>query len=154
MGAFAQAVQERLRDRLAIAHPGFEWTTEFYVERTPIDVVGERGDRMAFVEVESRRADPANNPVTVFRHATEDAFGGRSVVLCQVFSAYYDLARGGVSSKRKDAEFVGRVAADAFDSLEYAALDMPVDPPKAGGEFPDGWETAVDEVAGGISDAL
>ncbi|WP_257299498.1 hypothetical protein [Haloarchaeobius sp. FL176] len=54
------------------------------------------------------------------------------VVACQAFSAYYDLATGGVSTKRENAAFVGRLAADAFDRVTFQAVEFPVEPPKCG----------------------
>lgn len=72
------------------------------------------------------------------------------MVVCQAFSGYYDLESGGVSSKREVAEFVGRTAAASVERVTYRPVALPIDPPKRGGEWPDGWRTAVDEVAGDL----
>lgn len=70
----------------------------------------------------------------------------------QVFTRYYDLVSGDISSKRKNAEFVGRVAADALDGLSYRSLTIDVDPPKRGGERPESWQGATDAVAETIAE--
>ena len=79
------------------------------------------------------------------------------VVVAQVFSGYYDLASGGVSTKRANAEFVGRAAADSAERLEYHPVDLAIDPPKRGGDLPGTWtsavEDAVERVAGAVSPA-
>jgi len=77
-----------------------------------------------------------------------------TVVAFQAFTGYYDLSRGGVSSKRKNAEFVGRVAADTADQLTYVPLDVELDPPKRGGERPDDWMDAADDVVREIDRVL
>jgi hypothetical protein len=135
VGKFASDVGDRLRDSLAAAFPGREWRTEHYVGGTPVDVASP-GNPVVFVEVECRRADPANNPVKLARHVDEGVFDA-PVVLVQVFSEHYVLDSGGPNSKRENAEFVGEVAAETLDSFSYHALDLAVDPPKRGGERPE-----------------
>lgn len=154
MGAFAAVTQERLRDALAATRPGFEWTTEYALGGTPVDVAGESPGRLVLVELEWRRADPADNAAKLFRHLVEGTVGAERVVVCQVFTAYYDLEGGGVSSKRENAEFVGRAAADAVDGMSYHAVDLPLYPPKAGGDPPEGWEELVGGTARRIADLL
>lgn len=147
MGAFAAAVNERLRERLVSLAPDFEWETERYVAGTPVDVVGTRDGEVVCVELEWRRADPADNTAKLFRHLVEGTLDAERVRVYQVFTGYYDLASGGVSSKRKNAEFVGRVAADSIPELTYDAVELPLDPPKRGGPRPPDWEETVDAVA-------
>lgn len=155
MGRFAEAVQGHLRDSLTAARPAFEWTTEEYVSGTPVDVAGVAGDRLALIELEWRRADPADNTAKLFRHLTDGALDEyREVTVCQLFTGYYDLATGGVSSKRENAEFVGRVAAERFDRLAYHPLRFDLDPPKRGGEWPDGWRSVADGTATDIASLL
>lgn len=154
MGEFADDVHEALRDALATRDATRDWRTEWYVRQTPADVAGipETNDAsLVLVEVEMRRADPANNPVKLARYASEGVFD-RSVRLVQVFSDYYDLDGGGVSSKRENAVFVGRLAAAEFDSLEYEAVDLDVAPPVRGDDRPDDWRGAVDGVADEVVD--
>lgn len=155
MGAFAEAVQDRLAATLAERRPTFDWTTEHRVARTPIDVAGIDGDRLVAVELEWRRADPADNTAKLFRHLADGALDEYDeIAVFQVFTDYYDLASGGVSSKRLNAEFVGRTAADQFGHLSYQAVDFDLDPPKRGAEWPDGWEAIADESAIEIADSI
>ena len=151
MGAFAEAVQARLAETLAERLPGYEWATEHYVEGTPIDVAGIDDRRLVVVELEWRRADPADNTAKLFRHLTDGALDDYDAVsVFQVFTGYYDLTSGGVSSKRENAEFVGRTAADRFDRVTYQPVDFDLDPPKRGTDWPDGWETIADAAASAI----
>lgn len=159
MAEFTRTVQERLRDSLAAAVPGHEWRVESELGGTPVDVVGRPGDDgegpLVAVELEMRRADPADNTVTLLRAldgGLADRAGG--VVVCQVFSGYYDLVRGGVSTKRENAEFVGALADEAQSGVAYHALDLGFEPPKHGAEAGEGWEAAVDAVAGRMAGLL
>jgi hypothetical protein len=156
VGEFARTLQTAIRDGLVAARDEFEWREEYGVGGTPVDVVGTpAGDSvegaLVAVELEVRRADPANNTVTLLRALDAGALDryGR-VVVCQVFSAYYDLASGGVSTKRENATFVGRLAADAHEHVSYHAVDLPVAPPKRGGDPPADWEAAVDDAVSTI----
>ncbi|MFB6126653.1 MAG: hypothetical protein ABEJ79_05065 [Halolamina sp.] len=177
MGEAAARVRDRLRDALAERLPRYEWTTERRVGRTPVDVVGVAtgeipGSGVVLVEVEWRRADPVDNPVKLCRHAAAgrlpDPDGGeagpsdsgnpdesgaveRSALCVQLFSDYYDLASGGVSAKRENAAFAGRRLARTVDGLEYAALSLPVTPPKRGGDLPKGWRATVAETTGAVA---
>jgi hypothetical protein len=155
VGEFADAVGDRLRDALAERRPRFDWETEYYVRRTPVDVVGTDEDRFVAVEVEWRRADPANNTAKLFYYADEGGIEGYDdVVICQLFSGYYDLASGGVSSKREVAEFVGETAAESVEQVAFHPLGLPIDPPKRGGERPEEWRRRADETADEIADLL
>jgi len=113
-------------------------------------VVGRGGEptRLTLLELEWRRADPADNAAKLFRHLSSDAtVDAAEVRVVQVFTAYYDLAGGGHSSKRLNAAFVGGAAADALDRVSYRAVDLAIDPPKRGGQMPEGWRKAVDDAA-------
>lgn len=155
MGAFTRAVQTELRETLADERPRYAWHEEYVVEGTPVDVAGVDDGPLALVEVEMRRADPANNTVKLFR-AVEggalDAFDRIAVV--QAFSGYYDLASGGVSTKRENAEFVGDLAARAVDRVTYDAVTLDLVPPKRGADPPEGWEPVVRETARAVADRL
>jgi hypothetical protein len=165
VGEFARTLQTAIRDGLAAA-TGFEWYEEYDVGGTPVDVVGvpagseseheaAPGGVLVAVELEVRRADPANNTVKLLRHLETgglDRFD--RVVVCQVFSAYYGLVRGGVSTKRENATFVGRLAADAHEHVTYHAVDLPVDPPKRGSDPPGDWERGVDDAVAAVARAL
>ncbi|MFC6952505.1 hypothetical protein [Halorubellus litoreus] len=179
MGEFARTLQTAVRDGLAARTTGFAWHEEYDVGGTPVDVAGvsdeSDGDRgrggdpahddgatgeaaatvLVAVELEVRRADPANNTVKLLR-ALENGVLDRfdRVVVCQVFSAYYDLARGGVSTKRENATFVGRLAADAHEHVAYHAIDLPVDPPKRGNDPAEGWEAGVQEAVRTVASVL
>lgn len=154
MSRFADAVNERVRERLASVRSGYDWRTEVRVGRTPVDVLGETADRTVLVEFESRRADPAANAVKLFRHYEEGTLDEPSAVLFHVFSSYYDLASGGVSSKRLDAEFVDRIAADALDGLDYHPVRFDLVPPKGDADPPTGRRDVADETADRIDARL
>ncbi|MGB9964289.1 hypothetical protein [Halobacterium sp. CBA1126] len=156
MGEFTDAVHAHLRDALAARAPDREWTTEWYVRRTPVDVAGvpdADAAPLALVEVEMRRADPANNPVKLARHVDGGAVD-RPVVLVQLFSDYYALEDDAHSSKRENAEFVGTLAADAVDGFDYRAVDLSVAPPVRGDDPPEGWREGVERAADRVTDAL
>jgi hypothetical protein len=154
VGTFATDVTRRLCDRLADARPAFEWEREYRLGSTPADVGGQAADRLALVELEWRRADPADNAAKLFRHAVEGSIDADRIVLFQVFTRYYDLTDGGISSKRLNAEFVGRMAADAIEGLSYHPLELDLTPPKRGSERPAGWQETSDAAAGAITDRL
>lgn len=154
MGRLADEVRDRIRDRLAERLPEFEWTVERDVGGTPVDVAGFTTGRLVAVELEWRRADPADNTAKLFRHLAEGAIEAGRVDVFQVFTAYYDLQSGGVNSKRANAEFVGRSAANALDGFEYRTVDLDVEPPRGGGEFREDWEAALDETADLIAEAV
>ncbi|WP_128477030.1 hypothetical protein [Halorussus pelagicus] len=155
MGKFAEAVRDRLRDALGERRPNLDWQTEYRVRRTPVDVVGTNDDRLVAVELEWRRADPANNTAKLFYYADEGDFSEYDeVVVCQLFTGYYDLASGGVSSKREVAEFVGETAAESVERVVFHPLELPIDPPKRGGERPEGWRARTDETATEIASLL
>ena len=147
-------MRDRLRDTLAERRPRLDWRTEYRIRQTPVDVVGTAEetnageDRFVAVELEWRRADPANNTAKLFYHAEQgemDAYD--EVVVCQLFSGYYDLASGGTSSKREVAEFVGETAAESVERVAFHPLRLPIDPPKKGGEWPEDWRARTDETA-------
>lgn len=150
MGELATTVQERLRESLAERLSGLDWETEYRIAGTPVDVAGVGDSRRLLIELEWRRADPADNAAKLFRHLDEGAITADRVLVCQVFTSYYDLSSGGVSSKRKNATFVGRVAAETLDSFSYQPAELAIDPPKRGGELPDDWQGAVAETASRI----
>lgn len=154
MGEFATRVQERLREHLATERPDYEWTVEAPIAGTPVDIVGRAGETVVLVELEWRRADPADNAAKLFRHLARGDLDVERAIVCQVFTAYYDLAGGGVSAKRENAEFVGDVAADRLDAFDYRPLDLSIDPPKRGGEPPAEWEAAVADAAAAIARTL
>jgi len=166
VGAFATEVQNRLRDTLAERCDDYKWKTERRIAGTPVDVVGRRSTEWVLVELEWRRADPADNTAKLFRHLANDAFDGRNaldasdtsdaehVAVFQVFTGYYDLVNGGVSAKRENAEFVGRVASDVIDRFTYTPIEFGLDPPKRGGEPPDAWRTVADATARTIAARL
>jgi len=145
MGAFATAVQDYLCKSLAASVPAVDWETEYRIAGTPVDVAGVGDSQLYLIELEWRRADPADNAAKLFRHLDSGEIAAEAVTVFQLFTNYYDLRRGGVSSKRKNAEFVGRMAAASVGRLSYAAVDIDIDPPKRGGEWPDTWQEVVDD---------
>jgi hypothetical protein len=156
VGEFADDVRDRLRDALAERQPSLDWETEHYLRRTPVDVAGtsEDEDRFVAVELEWRRADPVNNTAKLFYYAEDGAIEQDEIVVCQLFSGYYDLDSGGVSSKREVAEFVGETAAESVECVSFHPLRLAVDPPKKGGDKPEGWQVKTDEAAEKIASLL
>lgn len=148
MGEFADDVRDRLRDDLRERRPSLDWETEHRIQRTPVDVVGKNENRFVAVELEWRRADPANNTAKLFYYVSEGEFSEYDeIVVCQVFTGYYDLASGGISSKREVAEFVGETAAEAFEHVSFHPVTFPLEPPKRGGERPAEWQSLVAQTA-------
>jgi hypothetical protein len=152
VGRAAEAVAAELEAALAEQMPSLSWSTERYVGRTPVDVAGE-GSSLLLVELEWRRADPSNNAVKLFRHLESGEISG-PVRVAQIFTRYYDLASGGISSKRENAEFVGRRVAATFEDVTYEPLTLDIDPPKRGDDLPDGWREPVETAANRIVDRL
>lgn len=151
MGEFATDVQSWLCDSLTELQPQFGWRTEHRIASTPVDVAGHATDHIVLVELEWRRADPADNTAKLFRHLTEGTLAADHIDVFQIFTGYYDLADGGISSKRKNAEFVGRIAAETLDAFGYHAIEFDLTPPKRGAERPNDWQTVADATADRIS---
>ncbi|WP_423743478.1 hypothetical protein V5735_10510 (plasmid) [Haladaptatus sp. SPP-AMP-3] len=146
MGEFAETVRDYVRDTLAERLPRFDWETEHRIRRTPVDVVGRTDDRFVAVELEWRRADPVNNTAKLFYHVDSGELDGYDrISVVQVFTGYYDLSSGGVSSKREIAEFVGTVTADSFEHVSFSPVTFGLEPPKRGSGWPDGWRAVADE---------
>lgn len=154
MGAFARDVQKHLQNHLTTEHSRFHWSVEHTVAGTPVDVVGEDEDTLVCIELEWRRADPTNNTAKLFRHLSNGTLTATSVIFCQIFSDYYDLASGGVSSKRLNAEFVGQVASDALSGLSYHSIEFAMVPPKRNAARPEDWQTVANETAAAIGQVL
>lgn len=176
MGDAADRVRDRLRDGLAERLPGYDWATEERLGRTPVDVVGVAanpattvGPPIVLVELEWRRADPANNPVKLFRHAAEGRLGelgddgpadgdgptddhdhAADALCVQLFTDYYRTTDGD-SSKRENAEFAGRRLSRVVDGLEYEGASLPLAPPKRGGELPSDWREQVDDAVARVA---
>jgi hypothetical protein len=154
VGAFAVEVGGYLRDALAERLPRFAWETEYRVAETPVDVAGVSAEHLVLLELEWRRADPADNTAKLCRHLASGRLEHDRIDAVQAFTGYYDLASGGVSSKRKNAEFVGRVAADGLDRLAYHPVEFDLAPPKRGGERPENWQAVVDRTADEVVGSL
>jgi hypothetical protein len=152
VGRLADEGNALLCDHLASAVPDLAWSTERSVAGTPVDVAGDGDGVLVAVELEWRRADPSDNAAKLFRHLAEGTVDADRVVVVHLFTRYYDLARGGVSAKRENAEFVGRVAARTLEGFSYHPVTVDLDPPKRGGERPDDWREAVDEAAATVAE--
>jgi hypothetical protein len=109
------------------------------------------GDALVLVELEWRRADPANNTVKLLRELVETELSApyTAVHVVQLFTRYYDLQSGSVSTKRRNAEFVGERVADTVAAATFAGVTL--DPPKRGGDLPEGWRDAVGDAADRIA---
>lgn len=160
MGEHASQVQSALRARLAAAFPSLDWQVEYDVGGAPVDVAGRSESVFVLVELEWRRADPVDNTASLFRHLVADGSesaldeAAERIVVVQLFTAYYDLVRGGVSSKRRNAEFVGDRIAASVPHVSYHGLSLPLSPPRADGDLPDDWATAVDTVVESVCGAV
>ena len=147
MGEFADEVVHRLKDHLAQFSSSYAWETEYPIAQTSIDIAGIDGDRYVLIELEWRRADPADNAAKIFRHLSTKETPADQVRILQLFTNHYDLISGGVSSKRKNAEFVGETAAELLEHLTYHSIDFEIDPPKSGEDRPPQWEDITDSTA-------
>lgn len=154
MGESAKHIQHELVDQLKRSHNEFDWRVEQKFAGTPVDIHGETDQRSIIIELEWRRADPADNTAKLFRHLEEGSLGSSNILVLQLFTEYYDLSRGGVSSKRKNAEFIGQKAAEASDRFEYSAVDFHLDPPKGDTDLLDGWKSSVRTVAESVDSAV
>lgn len=128
--------------------------SEFTIGGTPVDIGGRRDDHLYLIELEWRRADPADNAAKIFRHLQTETVEAEQVIFFQIFTDYYKLSRGGVSAKRKNAEFVGDIAAQTFEHLSYSAVEFDIDPPKQGAEWPDTWRDTADETVNRLCDPI
>jgi hypothetical protein len=144
VGEFATTAQRYLRAGLDERCPSVTWQTEASVGGTRVDIAGDDGGERYLVELEWRRADPADNAAKLFRHLAEGRIDADRVTVVHLFTRYYDLVSGGVSAKRANAEFVGSVAAETLDALTYHPLTFDLDPPKRGADRPSEWRSAAD----------
>ena len=144
MGKSASEVQAYICSRLDETHPGLSWQTEYQIAGTPIDIAGVNDELLVLLELEWRRADPADNSAKIFRHLVDEPPDVHHVLVAQTFTNYYNLVGGGVSSKRKNAEFVGTIAANSIEYLSYYPFDFPLNPPKRGTDLPNSWTEAAE----------
>jgi len=155
MGKFATAVQEHLCSSLSEKYTNQTWKTEYKIAGTPVDIAGNSNNNQLYlIELEWRRADPADNAAKLFRHFDEGEIEAEHVTVFHIFTKHYELIRGGSSSKRKNAEFVGQMAAKTFDRLSYSPIEFDLDPPKRGIEWPENWKKAADEVVNSLCDKI
>jgi hypothetical protein len=154
MGELADEVVHRLKEHLAQFCSSYAWETEYHIAQTPVDIAGIDGDRYVLIELEWRRADPADNAAKVFRHLSTRKIPADQVRILQLFTNHYDLVSGGVSSKRKNAEFVGETAAELLEHITYHPINFEIDPPKSGEERPPKWEDATELTAEKIASIL
>ncbi len=151
MGKLASTFQSYLREELSETHPSVDWRTEHNIAGTPVDVAGIGDDTLLLIELEWRRADPADNSAKLFRHLDTGQIDQNHVTVVQIFTGYYDLATGGVSSKRKNAEFIGHIAENAIDELSYYSVNFDPEPPKRGNDWKDDWKMSAKETLSAVS---
>jgi hypothetical protein len=151
MGEFAKTVQNHLCDSLAEQYPTIRWSTEYSINGTPVDIGGRNDNHVYLIELEWRRADPADNAAKIFRYIDADEDDIKQITVFQIFTNYYELSSGGISSKRKNAEFVGRMAAQAFDQLSYSPIGFDLAPPKRGENWPNTWKAIADKTVTKLS---
>lgn len=95
-----------------------------------------------------------NNTAKLFYYADDGKIENDEVIICQLFSGYYDLESGGHSSKREVAEFLGETAAESVGRVSFHPFGLLIDPPKKGGNRPEGWQVRIDEIAEQIASLL
>jgi len=154
MGEFATAVQDHICSSLNEKYTRQTWETEYNIAGTPVDIVGSNSNQLYLVELEWRRADPADNAAKLFRHFDAGEIEAEQVTVFHIFTRHYALSHGGSSSKRKNAEFVGQMAAETFDRLSYSPIEFNLDPPKRGTEWPEDWQKAADEAIDTLCDEI
>lgn len=154
MGELATEFQSYLCNQLSESYPSLDWKTEHHIAGTPIDIAGVGDEVLLLIELEWRRADPADNSAKLFRHLTTGQVEQNHVTVVQVFTGYYDLATGGVSSKRKNAEFIGHIAEDAIDSLSYYSVDFDPEPPTQGNDWKEDWKTSAKDTLSVVSNRV
>lgn len=154
MGHFSRLAQSYFLKKLTNCYTACKWEKEYSIAGTPVDLAGTCDEVLILIELEWRRADPADNSAKLFRHLSTGQIEFSNIIVIQVFTAYYDLAQGGVSSKRKNAEFVGQVAADAIDHLSYYSVDFDLEPPKRGQEWQDDWQSAAESTVNKVQEHI
>ncbi|MFP9061981.1 hypothetical protein ACLI4R_15825 [Natrialbaceae archaeon A-chndr2] len=151
MGELASGFQSYLCDQLSESYPSLDWKTEHRIAGTPVDIAGVGDGTLFLIELEWRRADPADNSAKLFRHLTTGEIDQNHVTVVQIFTGYYNLASGEVSSKRKNSEFIGHIAEDIIDALSYHSVDFDPEPPKRGNDWEDDWIDNAKETLSEIS---
>lgn len=154
MGEFAEAVQEYMCNSLSTRVSNLNWQTEYNIAGTPVDIVGKTGQKLYLIELEWRRADPADNTAKIFRHLESGELDADELIVFQIFTNHYSLSSGGISSKQKNAEFVGTVAAETYNYLTYVSVPFKMEPPSRGNSWPDGWQKVANETLEVIIDNL
>jgi hypothetical protein len=154
MGEFAETVQDYICEALSESYHTGIWETEFTINGTPVDIGGSYDNHLYLFELEWRRADPSDNAAKIFRHLQTDEIANEHITLFHIFTDYYELSRGGVSSKRENAEFIGETAAQAHEKLSYYPIDFDMDPPKRGEEWPDIWKETADRTVAALCNKI
>lgn len=154
MGKFAKAVQEYLCDSLNKEYNDQRWITEYKIAGTPVDIAGFEKNQFYLIELEWRRADPADNAAKLFRHFNAGEIDAEEVTVFHIFTKHYQLSRGDSSSKRKNAEFVGQMAAKTFERLSYTPIEFDLDPPKQGKEWPENWKKIADKATASLCNEI
>ncbi|WP_090303542.1 hypothetical protein [Natronorubrum texcoconense] len=154
MGELATRYQSYLCNQFSELYPSLDWKTEHRIAGTPVDIAGVGDGILLVIELEWRRADPADNSAKLFRHLSTGQVDQNHVTVIQIFTGYYDLETGGVSSKRKNAEFIGHIAEDAIDALSYYSVDFDPEPPKRGGDWEEDWKASAKETVSAISEKI
>lgn len=153
MADTARRVTDEFRRVLAGLLPDHEWQVEHAIGDTRVDLAG-IGEPWVLVELEWRRADPVNNTVSLLRSLGPAGPVAERAVVAQVFTRYYDLADGGTSTRRRNAEYAGRLADEGVTGVRYLPVTLDVTPPRGDGDLPAGWQEAVATAAATIAEAV
>ena len=105
------------------------------------------GEPLVLVEIQWRRANPVNNPVWLLRSLESDDFPARRTVLARVFTRDYDLATGGYLTRRRNAEFAGRLPDGPLSTVSDRAFTLDVALLRGTASLPAGWCLAVEPVS-------
>jgi len=91
MGEFANTVQEYLREELSNHWSTLSWEIEYQIAGTPVDVGGQGSEKLVLLELEWRRADPADNAAKLFRHLDTGSIEAETIEVFHVFTNYSAL---------------------------------------------------------------
>ena len=114
-------LQKSLAELLNKVPLGIKWEPGWHIfGKEEVDLLGEDSESVYLVEIETKREDPVNNTVKIWRHVEEDKLSGRSqgkrVVVVQAFSNKI------AEAKRRNSEFIGRKMRNK--GIDYSTINF------------------------------